>query len=93
MKKMFTNRLLSYMIVALLATIGFIFILQTIVAQNTNTDSAKEKLELVKEKLISNDQEIEKLTNSLGENNLAKTRAFAEILASDETLLTDDGRL
>ena len=48
---------------------------------------------MVKEKLLSNDSEIEKLTNSLGENNLAKTRAFAEILANDETLLTDAKRL
>lgn len=93
MKKMFAKRLLVYMAAAFLATIGFIFVLQTIVAQSTNTNSAMEKLEMVKEKLVSNDQEIEKLTNSLSENNLAKTRAFAEILASDETLLTDDKRL
>lgn len=93
MKKMFTKRLLGYMIAALLATIGFIFGLQTLVAQSTNTDSAKEKLAMVKEKLISNDEEIEKLTNSLGENNLAKARAFAEILASDKTVLTNEKRL
>ncbi|MBP3475076.1 MAG: methyl-accepting chemotaxis protein [Lachnospiraceae bacterium] len=93
MKKMFAKRLLGYMVVALLITIQFIFVLQTFVAQRNNTNSAIEKLEMVKEKLVSNDQEIEKLTNSLSENNLAKTRAFAEILASDKTVLTDDQRL
>ena len=93
MKKMFTKRLLGYMAAAFVVTIVFIFVLQTIVAQKDNTDSAVEKLEMVKEKLLSNDSEIEKLTNSLGENNLAKTRAFAEILATDETLLTDEKRL
>ena len=93
MKKMFTKRLLVYMAIAFVVTIIFIFALQTIVAHNNNTDSAAEKLEMVKEKLLSNDSEIEKLTNSLGENNLAKTRAFAEILANDETLLTDAKRL
>lgn len=93
MKKMFTKRLLGYMAAAFVVTIVFIFALQTIVAQKDNTDSAVEKLEMVKEKLLSNDSEIEKLTNSLGENNLAKTRAFAEILATDETLLTDEKRL
>lgn len=81
------------MAAAFVVTIVFIFALQTIVAQKDNTDSAVEKLEMVKEKLLSNDSEIEKLTNSLGENNLAKTRAFAEILATDETLLTDEKRL
>lgn len=93
MKKMFTKRLLGYMITAFAATIIFIFALQTIVAQRNNKDLAVEKLEMVKEKLLSNDNEIEKLTNSLGENNLAKTRAFAEILAHDETLLSDNNRL
>jgi len=81
------------MAVAFVATIIFLFSLQTIVARNNNTNSAIEKLEVVKEKLLSNDREIEKLTNSLGENNLAKTRAFAEILANDETVLTNTRRL
>lgn len=93
MKKMFTKKLLSYMIIALLATIGFIFLLQTFVAKKNNTESATEKLNMVKEKLISNDKEIEKLTNSLSENNLAKTRSFAEILASDKTVFTNNARL
>lgn len=93
MKKMFTKRLLGYMFTAFVATIIFIFGLQTVVAQKNNRDLVEEKLEMVKEKLLSNDNEIEKLTNSLGENNLAKTRAFAEILAYDKTLLTDDKRL
>lgn len=93
MKKMFTKRLLGYMITAFVVTIIFIFALQTVVAQRNNRDSAAEKLGMVKEKLVSNDEEIENLTDSLGENNLAKTRAFAEILATDETILTDNARL
>lgn len=93
MKKMFTKKLLGYMATAFAVTIIFIFALQTIVTQKNNTDSAVEKLEMVKEKLLSNDNEIEKLTNSLGENNLAKARALAEILANDKALLADDKRL
>lgn len=93
MKKMFAKKLLTYMLAAFVVTIVFIFVLQTIVAQNTNSTSSAEKLNLVKEKLTSNDSEIEKLTNSLSENNLAKTRAFADILASDETVLTKEKRL
>lgn len=93
MKKMFTKRLLGYMATAFVVTIIFIFALQTFVAQKDNRDSAAEKLGMVKEKLVSNDAEIENLTNSLGENNLAKTRAFAELLAYDETILTDNARL
>lgn len=93
MKKMFTKRLLSYMIVALLMTIVFLFVLQTFTAQKNNTDSAIDKLAMVKERLQSNDIEIENLINNLGENNLAKTRAFADILATDKSVLTDNSRL
>ena len=93
MKKMFTKRLLSYMIIALIATIAIVFGFQTLVSQFNNTNSAKEKLSMVKEKLAGNDKQIEKLTKSIGENNLAKTRAFAELLAKDATLLTDEKRL
>jgi len=93
MRKMFTKRLACYMIAALLVTICFIFGLQTLVSQKNNTESATEKLSLVKEKLISNDKEIEKLTNSLSENNLAKTRAFADLLSADKTILGDDAKL
>lgn len=93
MKKMFTKRLLSYMVIALLVTIGAIFVLQTFSAKSTNTESATERLDMIKEKLKSNDEEIEKLVNNLSENNLVKTRAFAELLATDPTVLTDSGRL
>ncbi len=93
MRKMFTRRLAGYMIAALIITIIFIFGLQTLVAQKNNTESATEKLSFVKEKLISNEKEIEKLTNSLSENNLAKTRAFADLLAADKTILGNDARL
>ena len=93
MKKMFTKRLLSYMAAAFAVIIIFIFALQTIITKKNNVDSAVEKLETVREKLLSNNNEIKQLTDSLGENNLAKTRAFAEILANDATLLTDDKKL
>lgn len=93
MKKMFTKRLLGYMAAAFAVTIIFIFALQTIITKKNNVDSAVEKLETVREKLLSNNNEIKQLTDSLGENNLAKTRAFAEILANDATPLTDDKKL
>lgn len=93
MKKIFAKKLISYMVLALLVTMTFIFFLQTFVAQSNNTASSVEKLNQVKEKLMSNDAEIEKLTQNLGENNLAKARAFADILAVDETVLSSSARL
>lgn len=93
MKKMFTKKLLNYMMIAFVVNVAFIFVMQSLVAKRNNTDSAIEKLQMVKERLVSNDSEIEKLTQSLSENNLAKARSFAEILAYDATVLTSDKRL
>lgn len=93
MKKKLTKKLLCYMAAAFIVTILFIFTLQTVVTKKNNADTAAEKLEMVKEKLISNDSEIEQLTDSLGQNNLAKARAFARLLAHDESLLTDAKKL
>lgn len=93
MKKIFTQRLFAYMLAALIITITAIFALQTIIIQRNNTASSREKLENVKEKLISNEENIERLTNNLSEDNLAKARIFADMLAVDKTLAGDVTRL
>lgn len=86
MKKMFTRRLCFYMLAALFITISAIFVLQTVINQRSNTASSKEKLETVKEKMLSNEDNIANLTENLGENNLAKTRAFADMLVLDSSI-------
>ncbi|MCM1144872.1 MAG: methyl-accepting chemotaxis protein [Blautia sp.] len=93
MEKIFTRRLFVYMLAALLITITAIFGLQTVITQRNNTSSSRDKLENVKEKLISNEDNIQRLTNNLSEDNLAKTRAFADMLAADKTLADDAARL
>lgn len=87
MKKIFTRSLCFYMLIALMVTIAAIFSIQTAVSQRDNLQSSMEKLEEVRQTLIDNQEEIEQLTNSLGENNLAKTRAFADLLKADSTIL------
>lgn len=93
MKKIFTKNLVKYMVIALLVTVVFIFSFQTVASKHNNKADADEKLALVTEKLKSNDAEIVKLTNSLGENNLAKSRAFAEIIGANPKLLDEPGAL
>lgn len=87
MKKMFSKHLCLYMFLALLVTIACIFSLQTYLNQRDNTRSSHEKLEIIREKLISNDEEIAQLTNSLGENALAKSRAFAYMIEQDPSII------
>lgn len=71
----------------------FIFVFQTFSEQKENSLSSKEKLDMVKDRLLSNEADILKLTKNLSEDNLVKTRAFADILAVDKTVLRDSNRL
>ena len=93
MKKIFTKSQTMYMGVALLISIIVVFLLQTWLTSSNNTKSAIEKLETVAEKLDSNDKEIERLTQNVGENNLAKSRAFADLLAEDPEIVGNEERL
>ncbi len=93
MKKIFTKRLFIYMLAALLLTISAVFTLQTVVNQRSNISSSQDKLAEVREKLASNEENIEKLTKNLSEDNLAKTRAFADMLVLDSSIEGDTERL
>ncbi len=93
MKKIFNKTLAVFMAIALFASLIVIFAVQTVSTKNTNADQSREKLEAVREKLESNKAEIEKLSANVGENNLAKTRAFADLLAADPSILENDDNL
>lgn len=93
MKKIFTKRLCVYMLAALIVTITAVFVLQTVITRRNNTESGRDRLRDVKEKLVSNAENIERLTNNLSQDNLAKSRAFADMLAMDKNLADDMDRL
>lgn len=93
MKKIFTKNLFICMVIALIITIVSITSVQILVGQRTNTKNSYDKLETVENKLTENDKQIAQLTDTLGQNNLAKTRAFADILANDTSLLKDQAKL
>ncbi len=93
MKKIFTQRLFCYMLAALLITITAIFALQTVVSQTGNTSASRDKLEAVREKLADNEANIQQLTDNLGQDNLAKTRAFADMLAADKSIYGNAAKL
>ncbi|MCI8749122.1 MAG: HAMP domain-containing protein [Lachnospiraceae bacterium] len=93
MKKLFTKRLFTYMAIALIVTITAIFALQTFISKNNNVLSSKNKLQDVITKLEANQKSVEDLTENLGENNLAKTRAFADMIAIDNSIIGDAAKL
>lgn len=87
MKKIFTKNLCICMIIAMLVTIIAVATIQTVVGRSSSTRSSHEKLESVEGKLSENDEQVAQLTDTLGQNNLAKARAFADILAHDNSIL------
>lgn len=93
MKKIFTQRLFYYMLAALIITIAAIFGLQTAVNQADNTASSEAKLTDVKAKLAANEANVTQLTENLSQDNLAKTRAFADMLAADSSIAGNTARL
>lgn len=93
MKKIFTKNLCIYMAVALLVTVVAVFSLQTVVTKSTNTKDSYDKLEAVKERLASNQEEVEHLTENLGENSLAKTTAFAEMIRMNPSFINDKKKM
>jgi len=93
MKKIFTKRLFIYMMAAFIVTITAIFVLQTVIIRRSNSAASQAKLEDVKEKLASNEENVKRLTDNLSEDNLAKTRAFADMLAVDPSIAKNKARL
>lgn len=93
MKKIFTRSLCLCMAVALIINIAVVALIQILVSQQNSTATSYKSLETVKERLAKNDEDIVSLKETVGQNNLAKTRAFADLLASDPSILTQSGKL
>lgn len=93
MKKIFTKKLFIYMLAAFVVTIIAIFAIQTVIIRNNNSVSSQNKLEDVKEKLADNEENIKRLTDNLGQDNLAKTRALADMLAADPSIADNKKKL
>lgn len=93
MKKAFTKSLCFYMTIALIITIIAVYLMQMFITQSNHLQNSHDKLASVEEKLAQNDAQIAQLTETLGQNNLAKSRAFADLLAADKSILESGEKL
>lgn len=93
MKKIFTKRLFIYMLTAFILTIIGVFVLQTVIIQRNNASASQAKLQDVREKLAANKENVQVLTDNLSADNLAKTRAFADLLAENSAIAKDKTKL
>lgn len=89
MRAIITKRMCLYMLAALIAAVVLLYAMQTYVNQRDNTQSSYEKIDIVKQRIDSNNTQVERLEKSLDENALAKTRAFAYMIAQDSTIIED----
>jgi len=87
MRKMLLKYLSFYMIIALIIAVAFIYQFQTSVIQSSRTTESNEKLLQVEERLKQNDENIQQLTENISQSNLAKTRAFAQIIYDNPSII------
>ena len=93
MKEKITKSLCLYMLAGMAIAVIAIFTLQTFITRSTNTINSEEKLATVKEKLASNQETVQQLTEDLGQNALAKTRAFANLIKLDPTIKDSEEKM
>lgn len=93
MKKIFIKNLCVYMLGAVILTFISVFAYQTYICERDNKAESYEKLSVIVERLTSNEEQIAQLTKSLGDNALAKSKAFAYIIKQNPDIIEDKGGL
>ena len=93
MQKMFVKKLSMFMIGALFLTVGIIFALQTYTAQVNMETSSYKLMNQIDSRIKENNHEIEALVQNLNADYLAKTRAFAYMIAQRPAILNDSEKL
>ena len=73
---------------AMLITLAIMFLFQTLSAYQNSNDRLDYLLNDIEECLIQNEQDIAQLTQTTGEDYLARARAFAYMIDADERILT-----
>lgn len=93
MKKQFGKKLRFYMIIAIACAVVIITLFQVISVSRSNREKASEKIANIETKLDSNQENVERLTKNVGENNLAKSRAFAKMIALNPKIIESKDEL
>ncbi len=93
MKKMLLRYLIIFMSVCTFVMVLLVFGIQFIMVRNSENKTASDKLATVEEKLISNDEEVARLTKSVGENNLAKARAFSYMVKLNPAIIESESTM
>lgn len=93
MKKQFNKKVVIYMAAGLFLVILSIFSLQSLVCISNNTKIAEAKLDSAELKITGDEYSVEQFKKSVGNNSLAKARAFADMLYLDPETAKDPEKL
>lgn len=93
MEKKLFNKMLMLALIAGAVAIVALFGYQYYSSKKSCEGKARDQFAHIEQKMDSNEEEIARLTDSVGENNLAKSRAFADMLAHDPSILENDDNL
>ena len=93
MQKKFIKSAAVVISIAMVIALFIVFAFQNLVAYSTARDRLDYLLDSVERSLLANEAQIEQLKLSTGEDYLARTRAFAFMIAEDPSILTSEQKL
>lgn len=93
MRKTFLNYLSVIMVIAMLITVGSIFILRSYSSQNSMKETSLLKMEQIYQIITSNNNEIEAIKQSTNEDYITRTKAFAYMINKNPEILEDTQEL
>ena len=93
MQKKFIKSAAVVISIAMVIALFIVFAFQNLVAYGTARDRLDYLLDSVERSLLANEAQIEQLKLSTGEDYLARTRAFAFMIAEDPSILTSEQKL
>ena len=93
MQKKFIKSAAVVISIAMVIALFIVFAFRNLVAYGTARDRLDYLLDSVERSLLANEAQIEQLKLSTGEDYLARTRAFAFMIAEDPSILTSEQKL
>ncbi len=93
MNKTLTKRIIIACSIALVFMIAIVFVVQTVLMKNTATETAATRLDDVIAKLFENEKDTQRIIDQLNSDFIAKTEAFAEMIALNPSILDDADEL
>ncbi len=93
MQKKFIQMAAVIISIAMVIALVIVFSFQNLTAYRTSRERLDYLLDSVERDLLANEEQIQQLKLSTGEDYLARTRAFAFMIAEDPSILTSETKL